>query len=278
MNGRLGNTFSSNSTSIRSKIPLENAQIARVAPSIFAQEPHESRSERFSFISTISVLDECRREGFQPFFACQSKSRIPGKSEFTKHMIRLRHASDISAAEAREIVLINGHDGTASFKLLAGMFRFVCQNGLITADLQNEIRIHHKGDVKGQVIDAAYTVLDSFEAIEESTKEMKALTLSRPEQEVFAEAALSLKYDTSDGNAPILPTQLLSRRRYEDADSSIWGTYNTVQENTIRGGLPGRTASNRKTRTREVQGIDQNVKLNSALWILAERMKELKAA
>ena len=51
-----------------------------------------------------------------------------------------------------------------------------------------------------------------------------------------------------------------------------------LPDNLIRGGQLGRTANNRNTRTRAVNGIGQNVQLNQALWTLAEKMKELKAA
>ena len=44
-----------------------------------------------------------------------------------------------------------------------------------------------------------------------------------------------------------------------------------------RGGLPGRTVQGRRMRTREVAGIDRNVALNRALWVLAEEMRKLKA-
>lgn len=36
------------------------------------------------------------------------------------------------------------------------------------------------------------------------------------------------------------------------------------------------TANGRRSHTRAIQGIDQNVKVNLALWILAEEMKRLK--
>jgi len=49
-----------------------------------------------------------------------------------------------------------------------------------------------------------------------------------------------------------------------------------VQENLVQGGLSTRTANGRRNRTRAIQGIDQNVKVNRALWILAEEMKRLK--
>lgn len=35
-------------------------------------------------------------------------------------MIRLRHASQIEGREANEIILLNSHDGTSSYQMLAG--------------------------------------------------------------------------------------------------------------------------------------------------------------
>src|SRR5690606_28561838 len=78
---------------------------------------------------------------------------VCGKREHTKHMLRLRHASQINGAEANEIVLLNSHDGTSSYQMLAGMFRFVCSNGLVCGDTVADVRVPHKGDVSGHVIE-----------------------------------------------------------------------------------------------------------------------------
>ncbi len=45
-----------------------------------------------------------------------------------------------------------------------------------------------------------------------------------------------------------------------------------------KGGLEGRNRNGRRTTTRPVNGIDQNVKLNRALWVLADEMRRLRAA
>lgn len=60
--------------------------------------------------------------------ACQTRVRRDDRREFTKHMLRLRHASQINGAEANEIVLLNSHDGTSSYQMLAGQFR-LCPAG-----------------------------------------------------------------------------------------------------------------------------------------------------
>lgn len=280
MQRALNRTFGHASNVLRSHLPLSDDQIFRVAPSIFAQEPHESRSERYTYIPTIDVLNGLRKEGFEPFMAVQGRTRVEGKAEFTKHMIRMRHATQIDAPVANEIILLNSHDGTSSYQMLAGCFRFVCQNGMVAGDIIEDLRFGHRGDVMGSVIEGAYTVLDGFEQVDESRERMIEYNLSRGEQMAFAEAALHLRFhDDEEGikKAPIRPDQLLTLHRAEDQRQDLWTTFNVVQENAIRGGLRGRTANNRRTSTRAVTGITQDVKLNQALWVLAERMRELKA-
>ena len=90
---QLASRFASRSPALRSDYPLTDDQIRRVAPSIFADAPHESRSERYAYIPTATVLQELRGEGFEPFMVCQTRVRHDDRRDYTKHMIRLRHAS-----------------------------------------------------------------------------------------------------------------------------------------------------------------------------------------
>ncbi|MCI4005135.1 DUF945 domain-containing protein, partial [Dickeya dianthicola] len=78
---------------------------------------------------------------------------------------------------ANEIVLLNSHDGTSSYQMLAGMFRFVCSNGLVCGDTVADVRVPHKGDVAGLVIEGAYQVLGGFEQVKESRDLMRGITL-----------------------------------------------------------------------------------------------------
>lgn len=256
--------------------PLNNEQLFRVAPSIFAGEKHDSRSDKYTYIPTIQVIDGLRKEGFLPFSACQSKTRIEGKEAFTKHMIRLRQENQISSAEANEIILINSHDGTSSYQMLAGMFRFVCQNGLVTGDKVEDIRVQHRGNIVDNVIEASYMIVGQFQIANQHRDVMKETLLTRPEQEVFANASLALKYGDTE-NQPVTPKQILTPRRYDDDKNTLWSTLNNVQENLIRGGQRGLSSTGKRITTRPVQSIDNNVKLNRALWILADGLAKLKA-
>ena len=140
-----------------------------------------------------------------------------------KHMIRMRHAGQVNARpEANEIMLINSHDGASSYQMLAGVFRFVCCNGLVCGTVSNDIRIPHKGNIHDEVIEGAFRVLEDFEAVDASTDDMKARQLVVDEERAFATAALALRYGTraeGEAQAPISAEQLVEARRPED-----WGT------------------------------------------------------
>lgn len=270
--------FAPRSPVLRSGHPLSDDEIRSVVPSIFADEPHESRSDRYAYIPTAAVLTELRKEGFDPFMVTQTRVRDEGKRSHTKHMIRLRHASQIDAqGEVNEIILLNSHDGTSSYQMLGGMFRFVCSNGLVCGDTVGDVRVPHKGDVAEQVIEGAYHVLKGFGRAQESREAMQSVTLDASESEVFARAALALKYDDPDKPAPITELQILMPRRVDDRRSDLWSVFNRTQENLTKGGLPGRAANGRRQRTRPVQSIDSDIRLNRALWLLADGMRQLKA-
>ena len=176
-----------------------------------------------------------------------------------------------------EIILLNSHDGTSSYQMLAGMFRFVCHNGLVCGDTFADVRVPHKGNVTDHVIEGAYEVLHGFERVQDSRDAMRVITLDDGEAEVFARSALTLKYDESGKALPITETQILRPRRFDDNRADLWSVFNRVQENLVKGGLTGRAANGRQQRTRPVQGIDQNVRLNRALWLLADGLRQLKA-
>ncbi|MCW7763462.1 DUF932 domain-containing protein [Photorhabdus luminescens] len=258
---------------IRKERPLTNDELMSVVPSVFSEEKHESRSERYTYIPTIILLDKLRSEGFQPFFACQTKVKDEDRRGHTRHMLRLRRDSFRDTDEVPEIILLNSHDGSSSYQMIPGMFRFVCHNGLVCGETFGDIRVPHKGDVVGQVIEGAYEVLGFFGKVIESRDEMKSITLDEDEQRIYAKHALGYKYDAY---VPVTPEQVLLPNRRQDDRNDLWTTYQCVQENLIKGGLIGRTAKGQRTRTRAVNGITGDVKLNNALWSLAEEMKALK--
>src|SRR5882762_7334975 len=166
---------------------LSNEQIQAYAPSAFAVTPYHMQSSRYAFIPTSAVIDGMRQAGFLPVKASQSRTRIADKKEFTKHMIRFRSESSVAAQaivgdSVLEAVLINSHDGTSAYKLMCGIFRFVCSNGMVVADsLLESINIRHTGNVIEEVVAGSNRILENGPRVMDTVQAWKGIQLSQPE-------------------------------------------------------------------------------------------------
>ena len=253
---RLASCFGYAANQIRRDRPLTHEELMHHVPGIFGEEKHTSRSQNYTYIPTITVLESLQREGFQPFFACQTCVRDPGR--------RGEHVP--------EIILLNSHDGTSSYQMLPGYFRFVCQNGCVCGQSLGEVRVPHRGDVVEKVIEGAYEVVGVFDRIEEMRDAMQSLILPPPARQALAQAALTYRY--GDEHQPVTTADILTPRRREDYGKDLWSAYQTIQENMLKGGISGRSARGKRIHTRAIHSIDTDIKLNRALWVMAETMLE----
>ncbi|RAP34908.1 hypothetical protein B1207_14545 [Legionella quinlivanii] len=262
---------------------LSKEKLFKLAPSIFTQAKSHQTSTKYSPISTEQVIDKLMSEGFFPTWATQTKSQNQESKIFAKHMLRFQRHDVMQNNQGLypELVLINSHDGLSSYRLIAGLFRVVCGNGLIAGQSYDEIRIKHQGDVIGNVIEGTYKVIETANNMLDASDDMASILLNDEEKMIFAEAAHSLKFSDTEGDMSVNPQSLLQPRRYRDqTDNDLFTVFNILQENLIKGGIRGHRFNKygytTRTKTREVKAIDQNVRLNRALWTLTEKMMEIK--
>ena len=264
--------------------------VHRYAPAVLAEHPHESRSSRYVYIPTVDVMRTLMGEGFELVEARQGRTRDETRRGYAKHALRFRRAGDLTRRVGDvsfEVMLRASHDGTTCWDFLAGLFRLICLNGM-TVDEGTVASVHvkHLGNreqILGNVIEGAFKVVNSSDKVLDAVRAWNGIQLARDEQMAFAERARVVRFGDSDGHVdtPITAAQLLIPRRSADQGNDLWRTLNVVQENTTKGGLTaiGYDDHNRphRTTTREVRGIDGDIKLNRALWLLAENMAKLKS-
>lgn len=265
----------------QNRAPLTLEQIRKAAPSAFAEEAFAGMSSRYAYIPTAAVIENLMRAGFQVFAASQSRTKDEGRQNHVKHMIRFRQSgAALSVGEIfPEVVLVNGHDGSSRYKLMGGLFRLICSNGAIIADsLIGSVNVRHTGNVIEQVATGTLQIVEHMPKAIDAVKRWRDIQLSAGERTAFAEAAHAYRFADADGaiTTPIRPAQLLEARRAEDTGADLWSVFNRVQENVVKGGLTAWGPNRRRRTSREVKGIDQDVKLNRALWIMAEKLAEAK--
>jgi hypothetical protein len=265
-------------------------ELRRHIPSVFATTGHESRSEKFRPIPTIEIIRGLEEQGFAVVGGKQSTTRVPGKADFTKHLLRIRrldHAAAFRIGDTvAEMLMKNANDGTCQYELFAGLFKIACMNSLVAfLNSIDSVKVRHSGrNVVDNVIEGTFRVVENAKLALAAPEQWAQVKMDREESLAMADAARMIRFGDDEGNvtAPIQPAQLLIARRPEDSQrDNLWTNFNVIQENTVRGGLSGtridtETGRRRRMTTRAVTGIDQDVKLNRALWTLANKMAELK--
>lgn len=270
---------------------LSDDELRKIAPSIFAEGPEPGVSNRYGFIPTSEVVAAMRKEGLVPTYATQCKVRDDTNEQFTKHMLRFSRESDLAkiqgiprvvdgnahhffkqAPEIAQVTLVNSHDRSSTYQLDAALYRLACSNGLMVAGASFEsIHVRHGKNVVDEVIEGTYRIAEEMPRVFEHVDEMKNVALAPRGQLAFAEMAAAIRWG---GEPPIDPARLLSYRRPEDENRDLWTTYNVVQENLMRGGIRGHATTGRRLTTRAIGSVNEDVRLNRALWIAADAMRD----
>lgn len=164
-----------------------------------------NRSDRYTYIPTIDVLNGLQREGFKVMQAVQTRTRIADNREFTKHMLRLRHRDVldrplVAGQEIPEIVLVNSRDGTSAYKITGDIFRLICSNSMVIGDTSFECSVRHSGDVISNVIEGSFEVVKGIERVMPVINTWKQIKLEAPEKPAFAKAARALRWDDDRGD------------------------------------------------------------------------------
>lgn len=243
-------------------------------------EAHENTSDRYAMVPTSRMLNVLADYGWHPAKVKEANTRVEGNRGFQKHVVRLRNSqfnSPITIGEyVPEIVLINSHMGSSAFQLMCGVYRLVCSNGLTVGENWSTERIVHKGYADEKAENAIRRIVQVLPEVTGKVEEFRAIGMNDSERLAFAESALELVKDADDKYS-IRPDRIIQPRRWADrSDQSLWGTFNVVQENLIRGGIRRTDSVGRRSHTRQVKSIDKDLAINRALWTLTEKMAELK--
>jgi hypothetical protein len=272
--------FHSNPTT--QSVALNNDELRNIAPSIFAAQPVANVSDRYSFLPTSSILEGMRDHGWLPVRAEQQRVSIEARCGFQKHLIRFARVENLQGWTTKnevrpEIVLLNSHDKSSAYQLHCGLLRFACLNGMVVADATfQRISIKHVGFSPDSVIEASFEILEAVPQIMDKVQLFQHRILTDTERLALATGAAAHRWEDLD-KAPVNPSLLLNPRRYGDGAKDLWTTLNCIQENITKGGQRDysrrRPNGNRMPKSRAIKGIDEDLKLNKALWHMAEVLR-----
>lgn len=250
---------------------LTLAEVRKAAPAAFATHPASFVSEKYRFISTAQILEPLLADGWGVSSASQRRVNREGRNPaFTRHLIRLRHqdVKPVVGGVLPEVLIINSHDRQCRMKIMAGLFRLVCSNGLVIGLETGGGSVVHTGNsmkVRMAIDDA----LEKAESSHKIVNKMINRILKPTEMKKFARSAYSLAYDNEEPRFDV--SKLLEPLREEDKSDDLWTVYNRVQEHLVKGGISYGSPGQRLQSTRALTHIGRSTDLNEGLWNLATK-------
>ena len=253
---------------------LTYKQIIEAIPSVGATQPSSRVSDKYTFIPTTQVLEDFDKHGWKVVKAIQTNTKDVFRQSTTKHMLNLRHPDmSISSDLFPEIVLTNSHDGLNSFMLHAGLFRLICENGLVIADKTfQKLKINHIHYTMDEVTKMIDNFSKQIPQISEKVDMWSQIELEKSDIFEFGWKAGVIRFGEEKMEEQIDVWDILSHRRSEDNCNTLWCTYNRVQENLMKGGIDIQpiTEKGKLTKSRKIVAVDTSIKLNKDLWSLTE--------
>jgi hypothetical protein len=235
---------------------------------VVAEGKFPPMSSQYSFIQTSTVMEEFDRSGWYPFRMGITKPKNQEREGFQKHLVRFRKGHESKGELVPEILLLNSHDGTSSFKIMAGIYRVVCENGLVVAEsVFTSHTIRHTGYRDEEVRIAILDAEESVPRIMRGIKSLKMVRLGEEMQMAYGREALVIKYGKEKA-VGYLPERIVAPRRRKDEDPTLWNLYNRVQENIMKGGEFKIGRKGGVIKTRKIGGIKEDIRVNQALWEL----------
>jgi len=248
---------------------LSEAYMREHAPAVFA-EAHKM-SDHYQQIKTYEVVRALGDADYFPVEVGQDKPRSRNPNHVA-HKVILRHRDNIDmravvGEQVPQIVIINSHNGRRRLTMLAGIYRFVCSNGLVVGDDFFRYASRHSGSIKQEALDFAGQLTHELPRIEDAIDRWGKIHLTPHKQNEFAHRAIEMRWSK---DASYTPEAVLEARRQEDQGDSLWNTFNRIQENCVKGGIVATNSSGRAVRSGSLTKISTNADFNRNLWALAE--------
>lgn len=243
-------------------------------PVIFTQEASPHLSKHYVHIPTSKVVEDMAELGWLPVDVKMVKARK--RKGFQKHLIKFQHPDikiDIEGEGTSfiQILLTNSHDGKSKFHFDAGIFRLVCSNGLVIKSSDfGSFSIRHMGYSFNELSEQIDTFVKGINHIYTKIDTMNKRELTEEEQNELAIKAYQVRMGQEQKPSKQIIKDLLEIQRVEDGGSTLWASFNRIQEKLIHGDFTYVNESGKIRKARKIKNFQQQVEVNQGLWEVAE--------
>ena len=193
---------------------------------------HESVTKAFKPIQAAYIGDAMAEKGLVLQSLQSGRALHPDKADFQRTLARYR-GPEIGDGLFLDVIYESKHMGRGADRLMLGIYRLICQNGLFVGKSFFAQSINHKGDAYGRLEDSLTAALSQKDALARQIERLQQVRMGSSEVASFVRQAVGLVVPNS---APLHNSALTVIRREEDRELTAWNTFNVIQENMMRGG------------------------------------------
>lgn len=259
-------------------------ELKEIAPSIFTKKGSDKTSTKYTHIPTDRVIKDLELLGWGVVDAKEVNARQD--KGYQKHLVVFRNP-DVSINKKStnvdgevfedivfpQILVTNSHDGKNSFKFQAGLYRMVCENGLVIADQQFEdYTIRHMGYDFEALQNVIKDMISNLDLTVESMNKMRKIELDENQQFEFAKKLLDIRVEGTDNMYKEDQIgDILVPQRKEDFGDDLWSVFNRVQENIVEGNFKYYNAKTlgSERQARPIKNFKQDMDVNKKLFSAA---------
>ena len=263
---------------------LSQSEIMEAAPAVYTTQPHPKVSDKYSFLPTHRIVDDMEKLGWSVSSAKMAKTSSKDQMKYGKHLIQFFNP-DIAIKDEQgnveaypQILIVNNHRGYGKLRFELGVFRMVCENGLVVKEEGRDFggfTLRHMGYSFGELKELVNTAVEALPKVVSKINQFTERIMTKEEQKAFAQKALAIRFGEERVATDQELAALLSVNRNEDKGDDLYRVFNRVQEGIVRGGF--NIKSNTKSGTKKVRKISNMLKdldVNGQLWVLAEEFAE----
>ena len=246
-------------------------ELKQTTPSIFTKNGSSNTSDKYTHIPTDTVIKDLELLGWGVVDAKEVKARK--QVGYQKHLVVFRNNDVVINGKDGDtvypqILLTNSHDGKNSFSFQAGLFRMICENGLVIATKQFEaMKIRHMGYDFETLQGVIKNMISNLDLTVESMNKMKETELTEEQTLDFAKQLLETRVAGSKnkfGDEAI--ADILTPQRKEDKGNGLWEVFNRVQENIVEGNFQYLTPGGKLRQARPIKNFRQDMNINAKMY------------
>jgi len=252
---------------------LGKKELSEMAPSIFTMTPSSEVSEKYTHIPTEQVIDDMELLGWKPVDAKEVKARTKNTQGVQKHMLVFRNDDVVINGKDGDIVypqilITNSHDGKNAFQFTAGLFRMICENGLvISTDEFADLKMRHMGYTFEDLQVLIRGMVEKLPLTVECMNKMKEVELKEEQMFDLAKSFLDIRVEGTENTFDIQAIDdVLSAQRKKDEGNMLWEVFNRVQENIIEGNFEYKTPKGKVRQARVIKNFKQDQDVNKKMF------------